>query len=512
MKFSETFTNPVLAREAIRRWVAIGIWIIAAMLIADWIATQHILRLAVLAGIAMTIIVAAGLQRSAWLLIVVAWPLKGYINALPVPLAVCDTVILLVTCSYAAQRVVGQAGRHSFGLLDALVAINCAFMVVTFLCHPVGLRALGAETMGARPYFNILIAWCAYWVIVHLPDSYRSVAKVPLWLMVSVTVSTAITATVYLFPSITPYVWYVYGDVDIKDYLEGLKAAGDQLEVHRLTSLGPFGVMLLQCVSSYYPLRTLINPLRLGFYLFLLGFAAVLASGFRSGVLYASACVVLAVWFRGGWRDLILGAVVATVFLGFLVFGQGRLFELPLAAQRALSFLPGQWAEPIGAEVKISNSRFEWWRTVLEERTIKNWWVGDGFGVSETDYELLRGRNGSTEWMTLTGAFHNGPLTTIRYAGVMGLILFYALMIAAARLSVKCVRRCRYTLLFPVAIFLAIQLVWIPIHFTFVFGAFNEQLPEEMFLIGLLLLVWRMSERKPPSPERATAKPMAATW
>jgi hypothetical protein len=85
--------------------------------------------------------------------------LKGYINALPVPLAVCDTVILMATCSYAAQRVVGQGGRHSFGLLDALVAINCAFMVVTFLCHPVGLHVLGAETMGAATAPVPMTAW-----------------------------------------------------------------------------------------------------------------------------------------------------------------------------------------------------------------------------------------------------------------------------------------------------------------------------------------------------------------
>jgi hypothetical protein len=74
MKFSEVVSNPYEGREVIRRWIVVGIWIIAAMLIADWIATQHILRLAVLAGIAMIILVAAGLQRSAWLLIVVACP------------------------------------------------------------------------------------------------------------------------------------------------------------------------------------------------------------------------------------------------------------------------------------------------------------------------------------------------------------------------------------------------------------------------------------------------------
>ncbi len=228
----------------------------------------------------------------------------------------------------------------------------------------------------------------------------------------------------------------------------------------------------------------------------MLGIAAVLASGFRNTLLFAFASLALASWFHRGWREVIMGGATGLLLLGLLVFGQGRFYQLPLPAQRALSFLPGQWAEPIEGEVKSSNSRFEWWRQILEEGTIKNWWLGDGFGVSENDYELLRGPGHFAEFATLSGAFHNGPLTTIHYAGVVGLVLFYSLMIAAAIQSVKCVQRCRGTPLLPVAIFLAIQLVWIPIHYTFAFGAFNVQLPEHIFLIGLLLLVWRMSEAK----------------
>ena len=122
--------------------------------------------------------------------------------------------------------------------------------------------------------------------------------------------------------------------------------------------------------------------------------------------------------------------------------------------------------------------------------------------MSETDYEVSRHLS-FEDSANIRGMFHNGPLTTIRYAGVVGLVLFYALMIGAAVSSVKCVRRCRGTPLLPVAIFLAVQLIWTPVHFTFIYGAYDSQVPEHLFLIGLLTLVWRMSERRPPSTEPA---------
>jgi hypothetical protein len=276
--------------------------------------------------------------------------------------------------------------------------------------------------------------------------------------------------------------------------------------IHRFTDLEPFGLMLLQFLAAYYPPRSLFNPLRLRFYLFVLAITAVLVAGYRNALLYAFASLILGAWFNRGWREVVMGSLIGSLLLAFLVFGQGRLYHLPWAAQRALSFLPGQWAGPVKEEVEVSNARFDWWRQILQEGVIKNWWVGDGFGMSETDYELLRGR--FTEFASTSGAFHNGPLTTIRYAGVIGLVLFYALMIAAAIRSVKCVQRCRGTPLLPVAIFLAIQLVWLPIHYTFIFGAFNEQLPDHIFLIGLMLLVWQMSERKPSSTAAAKAAPV----
>jgi hypothetical protein len=415
-------------------------------------------------------------------------------------MATRELVVLAVVPSYIAQRALGMTVQRERGVLSRLVALNCAYVVFVYLCHPVGAHALGAAKLGIHGYFGVFTAWCAYWILVHMPESYTNVTKIPLWLTLGFTVSAAIAAIVYVFPPITPYVWFFYSGVDVSGYVESLSATTQGPEVRRLGMFGPFGVALITYLAAYFPLRTLANPLRWPSYLYLLGFIAVLASGFRNSFLLALLYPALAAWLRGNRRDVVVGAIIGLAFLGLLVSGQGRLFDLPLSAQRALGSLPGHWDEAVRREVKDSNARWDWWLQLIEERSfVSNWWTGDGFGLSQEDFNfIVAGRTTSGEGASMTGGFHSGPLTTIRYAGLVGLVLFYTMMIAGAVYSVKCVRRCRGTPLFPIAIFLAVQLVWEPIHFTLIFGAYDDELPAQLFLLGLLTLVFRMSQRAAP--------------
>jgi hypothetical protein len=502
MKFSQIISDQQLATEAIRRWITMAVCMVVAVVAANWIVDQRFFLFAVLAGLVATTFVTVGMQRKAWILIVICWGFRGSIHALPLPVTTRDLVVMVVACSYVAQRALGRTVQPMRGVLNTLVNINCAYIAFTFFLHPVGVRVLGSGTMGGHPYFNVFIVWCAFWIIVHMPESYKDVTRIPLWLTLSATFTAVIAASVYIFPSLTPYVWFFYSDIDVGGYLGSLNITGQEAEVHRFTSFGPFGVMLVQCLSAYFPPRALANLLRWQSYLCLLGFAAILASGFRNHLLLALAYLALAAWFRGGWHDVVIGGLIGTLFLGFLVFGQGRLFDLPLTAQRALGSLPGQWDEAVKRDVKTSNARWDWWLQMIKEGSfVDNWWVGDGFGVSEQDWMAMVGQRLSfDEATTVTGGFHNGPLTAIRHAGVVGLVLLYALTITAAVYSVKCVRRCRDTPLLPVSIFLAVQLVWAPIHYTFIFGSYDMEITEQIFVIGLLALVWRMSEHTPPSP------------
>src|SRR5436309_122524 len=50
--------------------------------------------------------------------------------------------------------------------------------------------------------------------------------------------------------------------------------------------------------------------------------------------------------------------------------------------------------------------------------------LGDGFGTKIEDMRAAQMQNSGLVGMTVYGAFHNGPLTTIRYCGIIGLAFF----------------------------------------------------------------------------------------
>ena len=484
--------------------MAIGFGLLISLVVAYWIGTQQTLLVVLFTALVILALSTAGLRHRAWLLIPFTWTLTGSSGSLPFGLSFHDVGILLAFCAYIFYCVLThKATRQKLHPLDWLLALNVIWLVVTFIRHPVGLRILGSEMMGARSYFNLLLALLAYRVILRQPDSEKAVSQVPYFILAGTVITALVNIIVYVSPAATPYVYQFYSGVDVGGYL--MSPLRDST-LPRWDGLWPLGFTTVLILCSVYPPRTLFNPTRLRFYLFSLGFAAILASGFRNVMLWALVALVLGSWLHRGWREVVLGTIAATLFLGALLMGQGRVYELPLAAQRTLSFLPGKWS-PVAtaAGEESSESRFAWWRQIIKENLIHDWWLGDGIGVSERDYEISVGQGMTVsmlDWFTLTGSYHNGPLTTIRYAGILELVLFYAYMIAAAIYSVTCVDRCRGTPLFPVAVFLAIQLLWTPVHFTFVFGDFSDQISQHIFLVGLLLLLWRLSERKASSPNQ----------
>ena len=153
-----------------------------------------------------------------------------------------------------------------------------------------------------------------------------------------------------------------------------------------------------------------------------------------------------------------------------------------------------------------SRWRFELWHQIIEQHLIKNWWVGDGFGARVEDImrrAWLRQTGAEFEEQFLaSGGYHSGPLTAIRYVGIIGLILLYILSIAGAIYSYKTVQRCRGTPLHPAAVFVAMQLIWDPIHYAFVFGGYDGYLPDVITLLGVLRLLMRCCDEGLVVPAR----------
>jgi len=488
--------HPNLTPEMIRRVLATAGCVALAAFVAVLIGQGQVVYLVMLLGLVGIAVLIAGLGKRIWMLILFGWAISGSLNLFAIPFSIREICIMLGFTGYLCYRILtADQMRVKANFLDRILLLNLLWVAATFFINPVGIRALGAETIGGRPYFNLLLATLAYWAIVRLPDTAKQVSKMPYLLVASSAVVGLLNVVVYVFPSTTPYLFRFYGGLDVSNY--ALSLPGEEGVGQRWNALQMFGISMVMLMCAAYRPLTLFNALRPRFYGFALGMMAILASGFRNALLWAFASIGIGSLLHRGWRDCVLVGLVGVVCFGAIVAGQGRLFELPFAAQRALAFLPGKWQAAVVEQTEESSaSRFEWWRQVVKQGAIRNWWVGDGFGVSQRDFTALSESGSFTEWHTLTGNLHNGPLTAIRYAGVVGLVLIYALMIGAAVAAVRLVRQVRGGQLQVASFFLAIQCLWAPIHYTFVFGAYQYQMSLYILLVSMLRLVQRMAERE----------------
>jgi hypothetical protein len=463
--------------------------VVISVVVGYWVGHGQLTMLMLLGGIAVLAFVTTVPQQRAWVLIPLTWSLTGSMPILGLPFSPRHLGIMLATCAYIGYRVLTRAGvRQRFTVLDAMVWLNLGWFFVTYIIHPAGFSSLGTASVGGRAYIEAALTAVVYWLIVRMPESVKTISRIPYLMLVSAMFVTAITVVGYILPGAVPYLYRFYTAFDWGEYFGST----------RLKGLVEFGAGIIPVLCAYYRPRSLFNPLKIRFYLLLLGLACILASGFRNRLLEAMAMVVIAALFHRGWRELFLAGIWGSLVLAVLIVGHGRLYDLPQGMQRTLSFLPGQWDPTVLADVEESSSwRFELWQRIISEKAINNWWVGDGMGISLEDLSTMHAGGGEnfTQNTLITGYYHNGPLTAIRYAGVIGLVLFYCLMITAAVSSFHCVQQCRGTPLFPVSIYLASLLIWFPFYFTFIFGSFNGDISEVIFLTGLLRLVTRTVEQ-----------------
>ena len=486
-----------LDERKLRLGAAIAAYLVIAISIAYWIGSQEVFLLYLTIQLGILAYVILGAQRRAWVLILLGWSLTGATAFFRLPLSVRDFSVVASLCAYLVYRVVsGDTMRQRWRFLDVIVAVNAVYIVFTFVLHPVGLAAFGSETIGARPYFTIGLALIGYWVIWRLPESLKTVSRIPLFILAGSAAAASLTAMAYFFPSLPSRIPYLYAALNVEAYFSDITATRGfaESQILRYTGLGFFGLTLLTTLFAYTPSLAILNPFRARFYALAVGAICMFLSGYRN--LMAAGCALFgfSVWLdRGLVRFLLAFAVGGALLLG-VAAGQSRLYDLPLSVQRTLSIVPGNWDPLVERDTEASTEgRFKWWRQVIEDRLIKDWWFGDGFGASATDV-MLASRAGTGELAFVTGGLHSGPLTAIRYVGVGGLVLLYVLMISSAVIACRYVRRAKGTLLYPVAIYVAIQLIWYPINYTLIFGAYDSDLPQIILLVGLLRLLMRMAD------------------
>lgn len=485
--------TPGMGRELLVPWIGLGIAIGCALLAGYWVGTSNLDLLVMSVMLVIMTLVILGLRQRVWVLVPIFWAFAGGSAMLRIPFSVHDVTVMMAFCGYCAYLTLSKKDtRHPWNGLDWILFLNVIYLVGTYLLHPVGMRAMGATDIGGRPYFNIALAVLSYRLLARMPDSPKTVSRIPLFLAAGASAITFMNVVAYLIPSLTPVLYFVIGNVDVDPFIESM-VGGES--IGRFKGLANFGQVVIPVLCAYYPPITWFDIRRARFYLVCIAMYGTLVSGFRGLLMRTMLAIGVGSFLQRGWRGVVQITLIGGVLLSLLVLGHGRFFELPFSVQRTLTFLPGDWALEAKADAESSTQwRVDMWKYVIEHRVIQNWWFGDGFAVRPSDLPAIGLRGTNTDNALVSGGYHNGPLSTIRFVGIVGLVLFYALMLASTYYSYKAVRLCRGTIFQPLAFFLAIWCTLNPLLFTTIFGAYNESLPEQIFYTALLRLTLRMAE------------------
>jgi hypothetical protein len=388
-----------------------------------------------------------------------------------------------------------------------------AWLAIVFARNPVGFWAMQSSMVGGRPYFEIGLAFGAFMILSRVQIT-AFIAKIfPLFFVVPAWCVGILDVIGRLVPQTGYVLNSIYSGVGTGGATAAFQAEAE-LGTTRMTGLLSAGLSSILALCAKYNPITLISPLYPHRVMMLtIAFGAIFLSGFRNALLFSFLAFLLSSILRGRLRDLWVAGGVGVIALVLLISMQGSVLQLPLTMQRALSWLPGDWNQEAAMDADESSRwRFEMWGWAWNDnRILRDRVWGQGFGLSIDDMNLIAssltaGGGGASllggsdrENFMITGAFHNGPLSTIKYIGIVGLCLYYPLMCYMAVLAWRLCKRARGSSAFTLALFVSIPIIYEPFNFVVVFGGLDSNYPQLLFWSGLLNMTSNyIMQVKPP--------------
>jgi len=208
-------------------------------------------------------------------------------------------------------------------------------------------------------------------------------------------------------------------------------------------------------VLCYNPPRVWLSPTKLWVIpTLLVGLLLTAASGFRNYLVRLPLAIFAALYTTARSASFLL-VLVGLFSVSGLVLLQGRVFDLPIAMQRALSFLPGEWDTKAIDEAKSSSQ----WREKMKALFYKEYFqkaplVGLGYHYDkelakrDTDAYLAiaaqRAEVGD-EYADVRRFIeqrqpHEGPLHALLVSGVLGAFFFCAFCISVIFYCLRSIR------------------------------------------------------------------------
>jgi hypothetical protein len=387
-----------------------------------------------------------------------------------------------------------------FTHIEAAAVLLLSTILQAYVRNPVGLRVFGTDSVGAKPYMLIIISTIGFVVLASLrvsPDRIRKAMWVTLGGSLA---STAINTLAYFSSAVAAITGPTLGAFGKGDFLKQGRADLEVVDPTRATRVG-FAIEVSNLLSRWItskrnPLRCLMNPFWGG--ILIVAVAAAALSGYRNALVATGLTLVCGAYYWGRFVSVVIAGFLGLIAYLLLVM-VNPVVPLPPNIQRTMTILPGPWEDQYKEDAKASTKwRTDMWKLALTtDRYIQNKFLGDGLGMTQQEYRFvasLADFKAISDEMTqeramATQAYHSGPVQTIRVTGYVGLIvLLYAMILVAVRAH-RLIMRCKGTEWFGVVLFLTMHMVWHPFFFTFVFGAYGDDVPALLMNMGMLRLI-----------------------
>lgn len=455
-----------------------------------------------------TLITCAALGRRVWLILPFAMTLNLSLQIPGQPTT--QLLAYALFCSFCVLLFLMRRLplTFKFSELDFWILLLTACVVQTYLRNPVGLNILGGDSVGARPYVIFVATLLTCIILGHLKVSITDLKWILRLHIIGGLLNFAILTVGYFIPRVGVWV----GAVGVESLATEIRQKGQYgIEgANRIGFLGQASNNLSLWISSFKsPIKACFHPIWAP--LVLLSFAFAALSGFRNEIGALGLTYLIGIAYRGGLPSVLIATFTLILGLTFLAFINLNT-PLPANMQRSLSFLPGTWNQAYISDAEEStNWRIQMW----EEALLTDFWIqskilGDGLGLSRQELNFiqsLEGQNINTvtirgglslqqQSMMATGAYHSGPVSTVRAVGYLGLIILLSAQIRLAVRAHRQIKRTKNTEWLPLALLIGIPLIFAPFFFVVIYGDFGVALAS--FLIGAAMV--RLLENNLPLP------------
>jgi hypothetical protein len=321
--------------------------------------------------------------------------------------------------------------------LELFRAVNVPYLLMiswvgmVFIINPIGLAMLGSSIGGGRFYLKLGLAFASFLVL-----SNRNYSEKDMKWVIGLLVFGAFFTTIY---GITDF--FLGGpevDPNTGMVLEGFYTW------HQVLSWPAFTIAFL--IFSRWSPREIFGLQRPGvLIIYFACFILVLLSGKRMGLVAVLLAPAVSAVMNRQFAYFPVALATILVMLAIVVGGQGQFFNLPLVAQRTLSWLPGAW----DAELQHVEGGADKWRAELRRFAMENIardpLIGRGFSVDLAETLSAVGMqrfDGSVEAQTLSYAlgrsWHNVWLGYAADFGIPFSIMQGILLSSVLFLSARC--------------------------------------------------------------------------